>query len=296
MKKHDLLLLFLVLSVIGIWSFALWQWNTKPEAQPPPETISPLEKNESPITENPPIENEEKPTNSPEAPIEKTMGTYEKKRYFYSDVHIYTSGIGETLAVSTGTPKLETLETLTIPNAVAKVNLGMFDSWFQHGGMYIVDGQYIQEPMARYIDLVIDKKGKMDVQSFKPPLDNETVHRLQEETQFVVGTTYSLVQDGVENLENAALYSHYNTRQPRTLFGQRADGRYVLVVVDGRKIASVGVTASQSAKIMLDLGCVEAVNLDGGGSSSMWVQGELKSSPSDGKERAIGSALFVIHE
>lgn len=225
----------------------------------------------------------------------KEYGTYQKLRYYDSDVHVYVSGKGETLAVSKGKEGLEPLKNITVRNEVAKINMGMFDSWFEHGGMYLVDGEYLQPPHKRYIDLHYYKNGKIDIDNYDDTFSKSKLTILKEETHFVVGTTYSLVQDGIKNLQNADLYSHANGRNPRTLFGQRADGRFVMVVVDGRKVSSKGVTADQSANIMLDLNCVEAVNMDGGGSSSIRVNGELKNSPSEGRERHIGSALLIIH-
>jgi exopolysaccharide biosynthesis protein len=48
------------------------------------------------------------------------------------------------------------------------------------------------------------------------------------------------------------------------------------------------------ARIMRDLGAVDALNLDGGGSSTMVVQGEVVNRPSDGRERSISSAILIL--
>jgi len=221
-------------------------------------------------------------------------GEYKKVRFYDSDVHVYTTGTNEKLAVSMGTPSLETLSKLSMPNEVAKINLGMFDSTFQHGGMWLVNGKYIQPPSSRYIDVILYKNGVMDIVNFDHTFGRSKLNQLIPQTQFVVGTSYSLVQDGKKNLQNASQFTHSKSRNPRSLFGQLKDGRFVLVTVDGRKKGSRGVTAEQSSDIMLKLGCSEAVNLDGGGSSTLFVRGKLMNSPSDGKQRKIGSALFVL--
>lgn len=84
-------------------------------------------------------------------------------------------------------------------------------------------------------------------------------------------------------------------RQPRTGVGVTANGGILLVVVDGRQPKwSVGATADELARIMKDLGAVGALNLDGGGSSTMVVRGEVVNRPSDGHERAISSAILVL--
>jgi hypothetical protein len=84
-------------------------------------------------------------------------------------------------------------------------------------------------------------------------------------------------------------------RQPRTGVGVTASGRILLVVVDGRQSKwSLGPTMLEFAVIMRDLGAVTALNLDGGGSSTMVVHGEVVNRPSDGHERAISSAIVIL--
>jgi N-acetylmuramoyl-L-alanine amidase len=77
------------------------------------------------------------------------------------------------------------------------------------------------------------------------------------------------------------------------LIGQKADKTLVLCVVEGRNATSKGVTGAQSADIMLSLGCIIAINADGGGSSEMIVDGKIVNATSDGTERKIGSALVI---
>ena len=84
-------------------------------------------------------------------------------------------------------------------------------------------------------------------------------------------------------------------RQPRTGVGVTASGKILLVVVDGRQARwSLGPTAHEFAQIMADLGAVTALNLDGGGSSEMVVQGEVVNRPSDGHERSLSNAILVL--
>lgn len=84
---------------------------------------------------------------------------------------------------------------------------------------------------------------------------------------------------------------------PRTAAGLMADGELVLVVVDGRQRDSRGVDLIELAALMRDLGCVEALNLDGGGSSTLVVAGELVNLPLGGvQEREVMSALTVLAE
>ncbi|HEX6653610.1 MAG TPA: phosphodiester glycosidase family protein [Thermoleophilaceae bacterium] len=84
-------------------------------------------------------------------------------------------------------------------------------------------------------------------------------------------------------------------RQPRTLAGVRADGTLLLVTVDGRAPGwSAGMTLPESARLMRSLGARDALNLDGGGSSTMTVRGEVVNRPSDRVERRVSDGLFVM--
>ena len=107
----------------------------------------------------------------------------------------------------------------------------------------------------------------------------------------VVGGAPLLVKDG-------KLTGQCNSacgRQPRTAVGVTADGRILLVVIDGRQTRwSLGPTMNELARIMRDLGAVDALNLDGGGSSSMVVEGEVVNRPSDGHERSIANAIVIL--
>ena len=82
---------------------------------------------------------------------------------------------------------------------------------------------------------------------------------------------------------------------PRTAAGIDRDGQLLLVVVDGRQFASRGVDLADLAKILEDLGAEYALNLDGGGSSSFVVNGQLLNRPvGDDREREVVSALSIV--
>jgi exopolysaccharide biosynthesis protein/flagellar hook assembly protein FlgD len=86
-------------------------------------------------------------------------------------------------------------------------------------------------------------------------------------------------------------------RNPRTAIGQRADGRMLLVAVDGRQPGySVGMSNFELALAMMQLGAVTASALDAGGSTTMAFDGQLLNRPSDpGGERAVAEALVVAY-
>ena len=83
--------------------------------------------------------------------------------------------------------------------------------------------------------------------------------------------------------------------QPRTAMGWNKH-YFFLVEVDGRQLdLSLGMTFTQLAKYMLDLGCEQAMNLDGGGSATLWAFGTVRNSPSEGQERPAPNALVVVN-
>lgn len=68
-------------------------------------------------------------------------------------------------------------------------------------------------------------------------------------------------------------------RNPRTAIGYTADNHLILITADGREGASVGLTLNELAGLMKQLGCVNAMNLDGGGSTVMYVNGQVVNKP-----------------
>ena len=114
-----------------------------------------------------------------------------------------------------------------------------------------------------------------------------------------VGGREWLVEEARESIRPVSTYT--TAAHPRTAVALRADGSLVLATVDGRWSGySVGVTAADLAGLLLDQGAVQAIMLDGGGSTTALVRrpGDVKSTlanrPSDGRERAVDGALLVI--
>ncbi|MER7506248.1 phosphodiester glycosidase family protein [Nonomuraea pusilla] len=84
-------------------------------------------------------------------------------------------------------------------------------------------------------------------------------------------------------------------RHPRTLLGTTKNGSLILATVDGRQPGvTVGASFTEAAQLMRWLGATQAINLDGGGSTAMVVNGKLVNRPSDGVERGVGDALLVL--
>ncbi len=102
--------------------------------------------------------------------------------------------------------------------------------------------------------------------------------------------------DGIDSVEIDTNVGNHSIQgdQPRTAVGVIDDNHLVFVVVDGRSPGySAGVDMNELAQIMLDLGATTAYNLDGGGSSTMYFNGEVINTPSNGGERGVSDILYV---
>ncbi len=115
------------------------------------------------------------------------------------------------------------------------------------------------------------------------------------DVDYAVGALYSLVENGavVSGLQAGAA--------PRTAVGQRSDGSLVFYTIDGRKAGhSIGATMSQVAARLIELGCVTALCLDGGGSTTLSItepdetEAKTINTPSEGSERAVTNHIFLV--
>ena len=84
------------------------------------------------------------------------------------------------------------------------------------------------------------------------------------------------------------------TRHPRTAVAMLKDGKFLMITVDGRSEASGGIGLQDLAEYLVSLGAVDAMNLDGGGSTTMFVDGKVVNKPSDKEgERKVSDAILV---
>ncbi|MEU6159582.1 phosphodiester glycosidase family protein [Streptomyces sp. NPDC047130] len=125
---------------------------------------------------------------------------------------------------------------------------------------------------------------------------------------FVVNGGPELVRDGRRHATPAAdgmirpgdpsfTYGWVTRRNPRTLAGVDARGRILLATADGRATASLGLSIAEAAAVAQALGMRDAVNLDGGGSTTMVAGDRVINAPSDAAgERPVGDAILVLPE
>jgi hypothetical protein len=117
----------------------------------------------------------------------------------------------------------------------------------------------------------VKNDGAWQLWSFGPPL-------------IINGVSVADVNDGLAR--NAV-------NNPRSAFGIVDAKHYMFVSVDGRTEISHGADIEELADIMMSLECYNAYNFDGGGSATMWFNGEVINHPSDGSERKVGDCVYI---
>ena len=114
----------------------------------------------------------------------------------------------------------------------------------------------------------------------------------------IVGGVPQLIKDGKIDItweKEKASKSFAETRHPRTAVAKLGDGKFLMITVDGRQPGvSVGMTLQELADYILSLGATDAMNLDGGGSTTMYLDGKVVNTPSEkGEERRVSDAILV---
>ena len=110
-------------------------------------------------------------------------------------------------------------------------------------------------------------------------------------TPTALGGGPALLKDG-----RSTQFQSSDARHPRSAIGWNAEF-FFLVQVDGRQRGlSVGMSLAELAAHFARLGCTDALNLDGGGSSTLWARGQVMNTPCEGSERPMGNALIITLE
>ncbi|UCF37076.1 MAG: phosphodiester glycosidase family protein [Acidobacteriota bacterium] len=152
----------------------------------------------------------------------------------------------------------------------------------------------------------------IDVAEVPPGAPVEVTYRFRSETgqadadeewkraDFIVGGTPILLRNGQlmgQYEAEKVKESFITTRHPRTAVCRTSQGSWIFVVVDGRRPqTSVGMTLDELAGLMLELGCEDAMNLDGGGSSTFYLYGSVVNLPSDVLgERPVSDAILILN-
>lgn len=214
----------------------------------------------------------------------------------YSDDDIDTIKTCRNWAMTETTKQAQSMQTRRKTNVVGAINAGGYDmSNGRPSGAFIMSGTQINPPTGT--TFWIDKSGDAHITSAQECNAAYAAGNVLE----AVASFGDIFVDGHarSDLDNS-------TRASRTAIGIKADGTVVMFMVDGRQAPySVGMTMAEVAASMEDLGCVQAINLDGGGSSTFATQREgepesstagltLRCRPSDGYERKVSNTIMVL--
>ena len=132
------------------------------------------------------------------------------------------------------------------------------------------------------------------INSIEPGRDREW-----QRAHSILGAGPQLVKAGkvaITYLEEQLAPAFARDRHPRTAVGRTQDGKLILVTVDGRQPAiSIGMSLYSLADLLLELGAMDGINLDGGGSTTMVVNQKVVNKPSDQTgERPISDAILIF--
>ena len=137
-------------------------------------------------------------------------------------------------------------------------------------------------------------KGKLSILKWDGSLDWE----LKESSENMMVTGPLMALAGTEMALDSGSFNV--TRHPRTAIGLKPNGKVILLTVDGRNANSSGMSLFELRKVMKWLGCTSAINLDGGGSTTLWVEGEgVVNFPTDNKkwdhegERNVANVILL---
>jgi hypothetical protein len=155
-----------------------------------------------------------------------------------------------------------------VPNAVAAINGTFFDTSAGGGGSttYFKANGVVLKDTDGEGGILIANDGTVSIMA-RPAGGWNT-----RPEPFIMTNGPHMITNGA--IVNLASNAHNNNLHPRTAVGLTADNRLLMVVVDGRMNFARGISIHNLAKVMLDLGAVDAFSLDGGGSSTAWVAGE----------------------
>lgn len=194
-------------------------------------------------------------------------------------------------------------ETASALSAVAAVNAGYWNVEEVHPSVYLrISGHDCShtEPAELFRVNGIAVFGKKTFEVFRCDTTRYDYYATRYDNILASGPV--LIDDGREVVyDDAGEPGFYKRRHPRTAIGCTSRGDIIMVVVDGRfKNDAEGVSIAELSAICRWLGMTEAINLDGGGSSTMWYGGRVVNHPCDNKKydhegaRSVSSTLVVL--
>ena len=215
-----------------------------------------------------------------------------------TDIVVYTSEFGPTTRTRPGGTEI-VLKGCRGMCSSTEVFEGAGDTQIPAGGYVISIGPTPNEEQVKFINSMKASKGWADVRSLLTNIDTalpfEDKNYAPEDA---VAGVPQLIKNGKIDItweQEKASKSFVETRHPRTAVAKLKDGKFLMVTVDGRQPGvSAGMNLYELADYLLSIGAVDAMNLDGGGSTTMFLDGKVVNTPSDKEgERKVGDAILV---
>jgi exopolysaccharide biosynthesis protein len=214
---------------------------------------------------------------------------------------LFSLGYEKTLLKKTSTFGVE-------HNALAAINGSFFDvknggsvDYLKTGGK-VISGNILEknESRARHQQAaVIINHGKLSLVKWDGSPDWE--EKINAEEILLTGPMLSF--ENREQQQDTSEFSQH--RHPRSSIGIKPNGKIILLTVDGRNSNSAGMSLPELAKTMQWLGCTSSINLDGGGSTTLWIRNFEKNGvvnyPTDNKkwdhegERKVANVILIKH-
>ncbi|MFT4143205.1 MAG: phosphodiester glycosidase family protein [Mobilitalea sp.] len=164
---------------------------------------------------------------------------------------------------------------------------------FRDYGYVLRNGVLYRDVAGDAEALLIDKNGDFTVQEEAEfNLSNVDTSSLWQ----ILSFGPALINEGEVVVDSNTEVARSMSSNPRTAIGEISPLHYIIIVSDGRTDESTGLSLLDLAQIFLDQGCVTAYNLDGGGSSTMYFNGEIVNVPTDGrtmKEREVSDIVYI---
>ena len=165
---------------------------------------------------------------------------------------------------------------------------------FRDYGYVIRNGVLYRETANEDNDaLVIDNDGNFSIVNESEVTANEL---LNEGAWQVLSFGPALIEEGEVVVGKNDEVSQAKTSNPRTAIGQVDELHYIVIVADGRTSESEGLSLYELAQVMKEYNCTTAYNLDGGGSSTMYFNGEVINNPTSGGsigERSVSDIVYI---
>ncbi|WP_222433277.1 phosphodiester glycosidase family protein [Planomicrobium sp. CPCC 101079] len=190
--------------------------------------------------------------------------------------------------------KAATSETAGSNGAILAIN-GDYYGFRDEG--YVLRNGVLYRDTARNSEeddaLVIDIEGNFSIIS-----ENETSLSSIDTSSIAQILSFgpSLIEDGEITVDGSSEVSRSMSGNPRTAIGQIDPLHYIIIVSDGRTSESEGLSLLELAEEMQERGAETAYNLDGGGSSTLYFNGEIINNPTDGREmgeREVSDIVYI---